>query len=140
MKHGLISFGSGFLFSWGLIISGMVQPSKVKAFLDIFGVWDPSLAFVMIGAIVTHLIAYRFIKKKDSPLLGGEFHLPTSKKPDLRLISGAAIFGAGWGLAGLCPGPALTSLAGLNYKAIIFVSAMIAGMLFFSLLKKCKVL
>lgn len=139
MRAGLIAFSAGLLFSIGLVVSGMVQPAKVKAFLDFFGAWDPSLAFVMVGAIATHFFAYRLVKKRSSPLFGREFKLPTSKNLDRRLILGAAIFGAGWGVAGFCPGPALTSLAGLNEDALIFVASMILGMGLFAALQKFKV-
>lgn len=140
MSSKLLSFVAGLLFSMGLVISGMVEPSKVKAFLDIFGYWDPSLAFVMIGAIATHLMAYRYIKKRSSPVFGGDFHLPSKKELDKQLLVGALLFGAGWGLGGFCPGPAVTSFAAFNIQAFTFVGAMLAGMGFFALLKKLKLI
>lgn len=136
MRHSVFALIAGLFFGLGLVISGMVQPTKVKAFLDFFGQWDPSLAFVMIGAILTHMLAYRFIKHKSSPLLGGGFQLPTKKDLDGRLIFGALMFGAGWGLAGFCPGPAITSIFALNSEALIFAAAMIAGMLLFAVFQK----
>lgn len=131
MKSNLSSFVVGLLFALGLGISGMTSPSKVVGFLDIFGSWDPSLMFVMIGAIGVHATSYFFIKKRSSPLLAGSWHLPSSKEITPSLIIGAILFGVGWGLAGFCPGPAVTSLATLNNRVIIFVVAMIIGMLLF---------
>ncbi|MGA0162773.1 MAG: DUF6691 family protein [Bdellovibrionota bacterium] len=131
MKLAILGFLVGLIFSLGLGISGMTQPAKVQGFLDFFGDWDFSLAFVMIGAIAVHTIFYRWVKHRQSPLFGGHFHLPTKRDWDSRLIFGALIFGAGWGLAGFCPGPAMTSMAALNTSAMIFVIAMLAGMAVF---------
>ena len=125
----LIAFLSGLIFAVGLGVSGMTDPKKVQAFLDIFGDWDPSLAFVMVGAISVHMAFYRFIIKRPSPILDSEFHLPKSSKISKRLIFGAMIFGLGWGMSGLCPGPAITSLAGLGPKTMIFVAFMALGAL-----------
>lgn len=121
------AFASGALFALGLGVSGMTRPSKVIGFLDLFGAWDASLAFVMVGAIGVHLIAQRLIMKRASPLFDGRFHLPTRKDIDPRLVLGAALFGVGWGLAGFCPGPALVSAASGASTALVFVVGMTAG-------------
>jgi uncharacterized membrane protein YedE/YeeE len=126
---GLASaLGAGALFGVGLAISGMTKPSKVVGFLDLFGAWDASLAFVMIGAIAVHLFAHRLLARRRSPLFDTRFHLPTRKDIDKRLVLGAAIFGVGWALAGFCPGPVLVSAAGGASAALVFVAAMTAGM------------
>ncbi len=117
----------GVLFGLGLAISGMINPAKVIGFLDITGAWDPSLAFVMGGAVVVTAIAFRIILKRPKPVLAAAFQLPSRRDFDKHLIAGAAVFGTGWGLAGLCPGPAISSLAFLDTKILIFVVAMIAG-------------
>ncbi len=131
MSSVLISFVSGIVFAAGLGIGGMTQPAKVIGFLDFAGNWDPSLAFVMIGAIAVHSILYRVIRKRPSPLFSQAFSLPTRTDIDLRLVGGAMIFGLGWGIAGFCPGPALTSLASGNLSLVIFTVSMIAGMLLY---------
>jgi uncharacterized membrane protein YedE/YeeE len=128
MKALLTSFASGILFALGLGISGMTRPVKVIGFLDFFGVWDASLAFVMLGAIAVYFVAYRWSRKLSSPLLAPDFSLPKRSDLDAKLIVGAAIFGAGWGLGGFCPGPALTSLASGALPVFIFVVAMGIGM------------
>lgn len=128
MNTLLTSFISGMLFALGLGISGMTRPVKVIGFLDFFGPWDASLAFVMIGAISVYFAAYRWSSNLSSPLLAPDFSLPKRSDLDARLIAGAAIFGAGWGLGGFCPGPALTSLACGAPAALIFVAAMMVGM------------
>lgn len=120
---------SGVLFSWGLVISGMTQPSKVIGFLDVFGKWDPSLAFVMAGAIAVHFFAYRVVLKLPEPVFAGEFLIPEANTVDKRLVGGAALFGVGWGLSGYCPGPAVVSLVGLSSVTFIFVGAMLVSML-----------
>jgi uncharacterized membrane protein YedE/YeeE len=117
------------LFGVGLAVAGMTLPPNVQAFLDVFGDWNPSLALVMIGAIGVHFVAFRLIMRRRAPLFDARFHLPTRKDLDWRLLSGAALFGAGWGLGGFCPGPALTSVAAGSFSAIVFVAAMTAGML-----------
>lgn len=119
---------AGLVFALGLGLSGMTQPSKVIGFLDVTGDWDPSLAFVMVGAIAVHLTAYRLLRGRGRPLLAGRFHLPTRSDIDLSLVLGAAIFGVGWGLGGYCPGPALVSAGALQKPALIFLAAMAAGM------------
>ena len=111
MKALLVAFAAGIVFALGLRISGMTRPIKVIGFLDFAGSWDASLAFVMIGAIAVYLSAYRLIRKLSAPFFAGKFSVPERSDIDLNLIVGAAIFGAGWGLGGFCPGPAITSLA-----------------------------
>lgn len=123
----LATFLLGGLFGVGLIVSGMTQPSKVVGFLDIFGDWDPSLAFVMAGALAVNIPAYRRSLRLSKPLLGGAFHLPTAKSINGRLVLGAALFGVGWGVAGYCPGPAITSLGSFSLEPAAFVAAMVAG-------------
>ena len=131
MKPALTSFVSGVVFALGLGIGGMTQPAKVIGFLDFAGNWDPSLAIVMIGAIAVHALFHRMFRNLSSPLLSPALTLPTRTDIDLRLVGGAVIFGLGWGLAGFCPGPALTSLASGNSSPVIFSVAMIAGMLLY---------
>jgi len=125
------SFIVGLIFGIGLIFAGMTYPSKVIGFLDISGLWDPSLAFVMAGAILVGLIAFRFARNRTMNFLGGTIRLPTKNDIDKRLIVGSLLFGMGWGMAGFCPGPALVSLGTGSSKAIIFVISMIAGMALF---------
>ena len=129
--HRLIEFIVGLLFGWGLLISGMTDPGKVIGFLDLTGSWDPSLALVMGGAIAVGFFAFGTAKKRTSNFLGGALHLPTSSDIDKRLILGALLFGAGWGLAGFCPGPGIVSMAAGQPKAAVFVVAMLAGMVVF---------
>jgi uncharacterized membrane protein YedE/YeeE len=129
INENLIVLIVGFLFGAGLAVSGMTQPQKVIGFLDLFGSWDPSLAFVMIGAIGVHMIAFRLIKKRTSPLLADQFRLPQVRGLDFKLLAGAALFGIGWGLGGYCPGPALTSLVSLQATPFVLVGTMAAGML-----------
>jgi len=124
----LVSFISGVVFALGLGISGMTRPVKVIGFLDFTGHWDPSLAFVMIGAITIYFIAYRLIRTRSGPVLTEKFSVPPRTDVDRNLVVGAAVFGAGWGLGGFCPGPALTSLAAGAAPVVIFVAAMAAGM------------
>jgi len=123
-------FVSGLLFGLGLTVAAMVNPAKVIGFLDLAGNWDPSLALVMGGGLAVTLPAFQLILKRDRPLLESRFYLPTSKDLDRKLIGGAMLFGVGWGLAGLCPGPALTSLVTLNGSVWLFVAAMVGGMFF----------
>ncbi len=127
MKAGLVSFLTGIVFALGLGISGMTQPSKVIGFLDFAGAWDASLAFVMIGAICVYFVAFRITRKMRSPVMAAQFSIPRKSDLDARLIIGAAIFGAGWGLGGFCPGPAITSLASGALPVFAFVASMGAG-------------
>ncbi len=122
-------FVGGLVFGLGLGVSGMTDANKVIGFLNLSGDWDPSLAFVMLGAIGVHLPMYRFILRRRRPLLADQFHIPTSREVDSRLVGGAALFGVGWGMSGLCPGPGLVSLASFRPYAAVFVSFLILGML-----------
>lgn len=119
---------AGVLFGVGLGISGMTQQEKVVGFLDVFGHWDPSLMFVMGGAVAVHFVAHRFVPRMKSPVFDQGFHLPSRRDVDRRLLLGAAIFGTGWALAGFCPGPALVSFAAGRTTALVFVVAMTVGM------------
>ena len=123
----LISLIAGIIFGIGLVVSEMVNPAKVLGFLDLFGNWDPSLAFVMIGALIVSSPLFHLIKNKDKPLLSEKFDYSKNKEINNKLIIGSTLFGAGWGLGGLCPGPAISSLALLNINSIIFVFAMFIG-------------
>ncbi len=134
--HRLAEFGVGLLFGLGLILAGMTDPSKVLGFLDLAGLWDPSLAFVMGGAILVSLGAFTLAKRRTTSFLGGAVQMPTSRDIDKRLVTGSLLFGAGWGLAGFCPGPALVSLGTGNPKAVVFVLAMLAGMALFEVLER----
>jgi uncharacterized protein len=127
--HRFSEFVVGLLFGLGLLLSGMTDPGKVLGFLDLFGAWDPSLAFVMGGAIAVGFFAFALARKRTTSLLGGAMHLPTSNDIDRRLVVGGLTFGVGWGLAGFCPGPGLVSMASGQPKALVFVLAMVAGML-----------
>jgi len=127
---------AGLIFGLGLIVSGMANPEKVIGFLNIFGRWDPSLAFVMGGAIFVGVFSFKYIVKREKTLLGGSLHLSTEKSINKRLIFGSLIFGLGWGVAGFCPGPALVSLGMGSLKGAMFVIAMLAGMLAFKLVQK----
>jgi uncharacterized membrane protein YedE/YeeE len=132
----ITEFLAGLLFGLGLILSGMTDPGKVLGFLDLFGAWDPSLALVMGGAILVGLCAFTLAKKRTRNLLGGAMFVPRNQHIDKRLIVGSLLFGAGWGLAGFCPGPALVSMASGQPKALIFVLAMLAGMAVYEVLMR----
>ena len=134
----VISFVAGLLFAVGLALAGMTKPSKVVGFLDVAGDWDPSLAFVMVGAIAVYAVANRLVKRRAAPLVGGRFHLPTRRDIDPRLLLGAGLFGIGWGLAGYCPGPGLTAAATGSTAALTFVAAMSAGMVAYEVLQKLR--
>lgn len=125
----VIAFLVGLLFGWALLLSGMTDPGKVLGFLDLFGAWDPSLAFVMGGAIAVGFFAFALARRRTRTFLGGALHLPAADAIDKPLVAGSLLFGAGWGLAGFCPGPAIVSLASGQAKAAVFVAAMLAGML-----------
>ena len=122
---------TGLVFGLGLILSGMTDPSKVISFLDIAGAWDPSLAFVMGGAVLVGLVAFRVARTRSTTILGGPLRLPDATRIDRRLLLGGLALGVGWGLAGYCPGPALASLAAGGSQALIFTAAMLAGMMLF---------
>jgi uncharacterized membrane protein YedE/YeeE len=132
----IISFLAGLIFGIGLIISGMADPAKVLSFLDVAGLWNPSLIVVMAGAIGVGFFAFLWAKSRKTTLLGGEMKLPSATKIDRRLIIGAVMFGIGWGIAGFCPGPALVGLGMGLPKALIFVAAMLAGMALYELLDR----
>ena len=122
-------FISGLLFGAGLYVGGMVDPARVRGFLDLFGIWDPTLMFVMGGAVLVMIVAWRLQKRLSRPLFDEKFSLPNRKDIDFRLVGGAALFGIGWGIAGLCPGPGFAALAIAWQSALLFVIAMLAGML-----------
>jgi uncharacterized membrane protein YedE/YeeE len=139
MLQLIMALIAGLVFGLGLIVSGMTDPSKVIGFLDLFGLWNPSLAFVMGGAVAVGLIAFPFAAKRATALLGGPIRLPTASQIDRRLVLGGLAFGAGWGLAGYCPGPALASLltvGAASGKAWLFVAAMLVGMGLFEILER----
>ena len=123
----LVSLISGIVFGIGLVISEMINPEKVLGFLDVFGNWDPSLAFVMIGALIVSSPLFHIIKKKEKPIFAENFNYSNNKSINNKLILGSAIFGAGWGLIGLCPGPAISSIALSDIHSITFVIAMFSG-------------
>jgi uncharacterized membrane protein YedE/YeeE len=126
----------GFIFGLGLLISGMVQPTKVLGFLDIFGTWDPSLAVVMLAALVISGLGFGLAKRRERPILATQSFLPTKIAIDRPLVIGSALFGIGWGLVGLCPGPALENLATLSPRVIAFVITMTGGMALHDLWQK----
>ncbi|QXW17143.1 YeeE/YedE family protein [Comamonas aquatica] len=128
MMIAIVALLSGLVFGLGLILSGMGNPAKVQNFLDIGGTWDPSLGLVMGGAIAVGLVAFTWAKRRKTSVLGEPMQLPTSTAVDRKLLTGAALFGAGWGLAGFCPGPAVMNLATLRVEVWLFVAAMLAGM------------
>ena len=136
MKNALASLVVGIMFALGLGLSGMTQPQKVIGFLDLFGNWDPSLIFVMIGAIAVHFVTYKLIRLRTTPLLSAEWHVPNKKDITPALIIGSFLFGSGWALAGFCPGPAVTALASFEFRPFIFVFSMIIGMFLFRALDK----
>ena len=129
--HRVTEFFAGLLFGLGLMLSGMTDPAKVLGFLDLFGSWDPSLAFVMGGAILVGFFAFALARKRTTNFLGGALHLPKSTQIDKRLVIGGLTFGAGWGLAGFCPGPGVVSMVSGEVKAAVFVAAMLVGMVIF---------
>ncbi len=124
----LVALLAGVLFGVGLAMSGMTDTAKVLGFLDITGAWDPDLMFVMGGAVAVTLVCFPLILKRVGPILGDTFHVPTNRIIDRRLLTGAALFGVGWGIYGYCPGPALSALVYADMKTVIFVLAMLAGM------------
>ena len=134
--HRFSEFLIGLLFGWGLLISGMTDPGKVLGFLDLAGAWDPSLAFVMGGGVLVGLVGFALAKKRTTSFLGSAMHLPTSRDIDRRLVLGSLTFGAGWGLAGFCPGPGIVAMGAGESKAALFVVAMLAVMLIFEGLER----
>ena len=136
MKNNITAAIVGSIFALGLGIAGMTDPQKVLSFLDIFGGWDPSLAFVMGGAISIHFLFYRLAKNWTNPVFSKEWHIPKNQKLSRSLVLGALIFGIGWGLAGFCPGPGLASIATLEARPLVFVAGMLLGMLGFRVLDR----
>lgn len=130
------SFIAGLIFGLGLTLSGMTNPAKVIGFLDVTGKWDPSLVFVMFGAISVSFFAFRIAKKREYSLLGAKISLPTTQDIDVKLIAGASVFGSGWAIAGYCPGPAIASLLTSSKDAGTFVLAMLVGMAIFEVIQK----
>ena len=131
----LVAFVTGLVFGLGLLLSGMADPAKVLGFLDLAGAWDPSLMFVMGGAVGVGSVAFAAARRRTRSLLGEPMQLPTKTAVDRRIIAGALLFGAGWGLAGFCPGPALVALGLGEAKAVVFVAAMLVGMGLFELVE-----
>ena len=136
--HIVTALIAGLLFGAGLILSGMSNPANVLAFLDVGGTWDPSLLFVMLGAILVAALAFRFARARVRPLFGERIHLPGAGRIDLRLVLGSTVFGIGWGLVGYCPGPALTSLAVGGRSTLLFVASMVAGMALFEVIERIR--
>lgn len=130
----LSSFISGLLFGLGLILSGMTEPQNIIGFLDVAGAWNPQLALVMLGAVAVSYLGFRYAAGREKSWLGEPVHLPTSKALDFRLITGALLFGIGWGLVGYCPGPALASLTTMDQAPLLFVLAMLVGMAVFEVI------
>lgn len=139
MKYTLASLLAGLIFGFGLIISGMANPEKVLGFLDIAGLWDPSLAFVMAGAIIVGIGAFAIARRRTLSFLGFSMKIPTNSHIDKRLIFGGLSFGVGWGIAGFCPGPGLVALGAGEIKAAVFVVSMVAGMAVFELIERQRV-
>lgn len=131
----LSAFIAGLLFGLGLLLAGMADPAKVLAFLDLAGDWDPSLALVMAGAIGAAALPLNLAQRRTKALFGGAMQLPTRRDLDARLVGGSLLFGVGWGIAGICPGPALAILLTGHWQALLFVAAMLAGMLIFTALE-----
>lgn len=131
----LTAFFSGLIFGLGLLLAGMTNPAKVLAFLDLAGAWDPSLALVMAGAIAVAVIPLQWARKNRLSLLGARMQLPVKREMDARLIGGSLVFGVGWGIAGICPGPAVAILLTGHWKILIFILAMLVGMYVFSALE-----
>ncbi|MET3378093.1 DUF6691 family protein [Variovorax paradoxus] len=132
----LASLLAGLVFGLGLIVSGMANPAKVLGFLDLSGAWDPSLAFVMAGAIAVGMVAFMLARRRTVSILGAEMRLPSARHIDRRLIGGSLLFGIGWGIAGLCPGPGLVALGMGEVKGLVFVAAMLTGMGIFELFER----
>lgn len=129
MKEKLMALLAGLLFGFGLSLSQMIDRDRVLGFLDVSGVWDPTLLFVLSGAVTVTIITFRFVLRRPHPIFANQFHLPTKKDIDKPLIIGAAIFGVGWGIAGYCPGPGITALVLGIWNPVLFLMAFIAGSL-----------
>ncbi|HLV20595.1 MAG TPA: DUF6691 family protein [Polyangiaceae bacterium] len=127
LRSTLVALPTGFLFGLGLLVSGMTEPRRVLGFLDVTGDWDATLLFVMAGAVLVHAVLYRLIRRRPSPLFAEAFAVPSRRDIDGKLLAGAALFGAGWGLSGYCPGPALVSLSAGGAGIVSFVVGMVAG-------------
>ena len=138
MKNSLGAFIAGLVFGIGLIVSGMFDPAKVQGFLDLAGEWDPSLAFVMAGAIAVGFFAFRIAGKRATAILGDAMQIPTRNDIDTPLVLGSVVFGIGWGLGGFCPGPALVSLGSGRTEAWAFVLSMVAGMAFYEVIESIR--
>jgi len=136
MWTAIASLFAGLVFGLGLIVSGMANPAKILGFLDVGGAWDPSLAFVMAGAVAVSTVGFLLAGRRKESLLGGPLALPSLRHIDRRLVGGSLLFGVGWGIAGFCPGPALVSLGTGEVKALVFVGAMLLGMGLFELLER----
>ena len=134
----LVSWVAGVVFGLGLIVSGMANPAKVLGFLDLAGRWDPSLAFVMAGAVAVGAVAFAIARRRAVSFLGAEMRLPATRAIDRRLVAGSAMFGVGWGVAGFCPGPALVAVGLAEPKAGVFVAAMLAGMGLYEVLERTR--
>ncbi len=132
MRNG-VAFGTGLVFALGLGLGGMTQPARIIGFLDVAGQWDPTLVFVLAGAVGTHMLAWRWIRRQRHPVLAAGFQIPRERLIDTRLVLGAALFGVGWGIGGYCPGPAITALVSGHPVALAFVGAMLAGVALFDL-------
>jgi uncharacterized membrane protein YedE/YeeE len=132
----IFSLLAGTIFGAGLSLSDMVNPARVLNFLDVAGHWDPTLIFVMAGGLAVTTLGYKLIFRRSSPLVDARFHLPTQRQIDLPLVGGSALFGVGWGLAGICPGPAIADLVTLDPKILLFVAAMMTGMIVASVLRE----
>lgn len=135
---GLFAFAAGLVFGLGLIISGLADPARVLGFLDLAGLWNPTLVFVMAGAVLAASVGFAALRRRRLSLSGEPLHWPAATRVDWRLAGGSLAFGVGWGLAGFCPGPALVAAAAGIPQALIFVAAMLAGMAIFSVLERSK--
>ena len=138
LKTVLFAFIAGLIFGLGLILAGMANPAKVLGFLDIAGTWDPSLAFVMAGAIMIGFVAFLLAKKRTQSFLGLPIQMPTNQLIDKELVLGSALFGIGWGLAGICPGPGIVLLGAGETKRLVFVSALVLGVLIFRVISRSR--
>lgn len=136
MRGAFLAFTAGAVFGLGLIISEMANPKRVQGFLDITGQWDPTLVFVMVGALIVTGLGYKLVLKREKPLFAQDFSIPTNKIIDRNLLIGAVLFGIGWGLSGLCPGPAVVGASTGSLSILVFIVAMTAGMRAFELTQK----